>query len=262
MATKRPRVSEGQAWQDAELFPTPPWAVRALLSHVLCDAAYNPLHVSSVWEPCAGLGHISETLGEYFGLALASDLHVYDGPFGSMADHGVSACNFLDQFDTGNFLAHNFAGQRPNWIITNPPFGLAASMLQRALSVANDGVAFLLRIQWQESEARYNEIFNTLSRPSLTASFAGRVAMCEGGWDPKLATATAYRWFIWRLRDGRVQHAPANVCGLQTIPDFIIPFDARKRLTRPHDQRLATRHVHGWVPPSTLKKAGKDQLSF
>ena len=51
-ATKRPRVSDGQPWQDDELFPTPPWATRALMQIVLPRLYVRSL--GRVWEPCAG----------------------------------------------------------------------------------------------------------------------------------------------------------------------------------------------------------------
>ncbi len=49
--------------READLFPTPPWATRALVAYVL-----TPLGLFSagdrVWEPAAGLGHMARRLSD------------------------------------------------------------------------------------------------------------------------------------------------------------------------------------------------------
>ena len=51
-----------------DYFPTPPWATRALIEHVivpdLCPA--GDVYTASVWEPACGEGHMARPLAEYF----------------------------------------------------------------------------------------------------------------------------------------------------------------------------------------------------
>jgi hypothetical protein len=248
MASKRPRLSDGQLWQDAELFPTPPWATRALFRHVLTDHLLQGQR-RLIWEPCAGLGHIAAVIEERGHTVIATDLHRYDG-----AGVAVRQCNFLNADERDRHLR----GARPDWVITNPPFGLAEQMLNAALLEAREGVAFLLRLQWMETQQRYMRIFSTPRAPTLVAQFAERVAMCEGGWDPRGSTATAYAWFVWRKgANGRVHHDVDWSRG--EYRGRLIPPTCKATLSLPSDQKMANWHVPGFVPPSTLKKTGKAQ---
>ena len=80
--------------------------------------------------------------------------------------------------------------------------------------------------------------------------------MCEGGWDPKLSSASGYAWFCWeRNRDGWIRPARAFE---GAFDGMLIP-PCKRALSRPDDLRLATRFVPGFVPPSTLRKTGKAQ---
>lgn len=257
-AQKRKRVSDGLPWQDDELFPTPPWATRALTEIVL-----PRLHVRAlglVGEPCAGLSHMADVLREGDCDVLASDKNVYALAGGNTTrDFDVYAHDFLaDSVEYRRALL----GDDPDWIITNPPFSVAATMARKALSIARAGVAFLLRIQWLESLERYR-LFSE-HPPSLVAPFVERVAMCEGGWDPRCSTATGYAWFVW-VRADRTKgldgwQKPARA--LEGAFDGLLIPPCKRALTRASDARLAARCVPGFTPPSTLKKAGKAQQSL
>lgn len=242
-AQKR-RLSDGTPWQRHELFPTPPWATRALCEIVLPRMGETG-SLGSVWEPCAGLGHMSAVLANYADVR-ATDIAAY--PLSEGGD-----CDSAGYVQRADFFAIEY---RPDWIVTNPPFGLAEKMLPRMQALARVGVALLLRTQWIETSGRYRDIFDARP-PSLFAPFAERVAMCEGGFDPKCKTATSYAWFVWR-RDGgawRRQHVS------KTFPTMIIE-PCRAALTRPQDSLLAARCVPGFVPPSTLRKTGKNQRNL
>jgi type I restriction-modification system DNA methylase subunit len=92
-----------EAADPFDLFPTPPWATRALCE---CLAPEFDLRRRRAWEPACGLGHMTRPLSEYFELVYASDV----------VDYGSGAQR--------DFLA---PGDEPafDWIITNPPFKLA-----------------------------------------------------------------------------------------------------------------------------------------
>ena len=158
---------------SADDFPTPPWATRALIKHVI--GTENAAGLSCL-EPACGRGHMARTLGEYFGKVTASDAYHYG--FGPV-------CDFLEDEASSH-----------DWVITNPPFRLAAEFVDRALTTANVGVAILVRTVFLESVGRYNDIFRDRP-PSIVAPFTERVAMVKGRLDKTASTATSYAWFVF-----------------------------------------------------------------
>ena len=190
-----------EAADSLDDFPTPPWAVRAFCEHVLGGS--NRLSKLSVLEPACGRGDMAQVLAEYFGEVSASDVHPYG--FG-----GVQ--NFLDPyFDEGSF----------DWVITNPPFKSAEAFLDKALPIANKGVALLTRTVFIESIGRFERIFST-QPPTVVAQYVERVPMVKGRIDRKASTATGYAWLIWEKNS-------AQLTQLHWIPP------SRKRFERDAD---------------------------
>lgn len=242
MAQRRAKIAEPKPWQMLELFPTPPWATRALFHRALRGVALGP----SVWEPCAGLGHMSTVLREFFPDVRASDVYNYptdDGRDGARL--GIERFDFRDS----GLVAQ--AGM-VDWVVSNPPFGPAAMMLDAALEKACEGVAFLLRMQWLEGGVRFETIYANRA-PTFIAPFVERVPMCEGGWDPAGSSATMYAWFVWQRTDVWQFSRP------DSIPIRLIAPGCEQDLTRPGDVKLALRCVPGWVAPSILKKSSRAQ---
>lgn len=156
-------------------FPTPPWAVRAFVKALGLPGS------CSVWEPAANRGFMVKALREHFSEVFATDVH----------DYGVG----FDQFD---FLMPSAGGlYRPDWVITNPPFRLAADFVEQGLRVARCGVAVLCRSTWAESAGRYNRLFRD-KPPTTIFQYVHRVPMVRGRYDPQASTATGYSWFVWR----------------------------------------------------------------
>ena len=87
---------------SADDFPTPPWATRALLEHVIPDL--GPFNGQTCLEPACGAGHMAKPLAEYFGEVRASD--AFDYGFGPVSD----------------YLAASIEAGSVDWVITNPPF--------------------------------------------------------------------------------------------------------------------------------------------
>ena len=191
--------------QDAlDLFPTPPWATRALFEEVLLPRGWVKRirtaggfkSVEGCWDPACGKGHMTLPLREYFYSVFASD--VFNWGFGDRRD--------LDF----NFATSADAGRSIGWVIMNPPFVIAEAMLMRALEIATEGVAMLLRLAWLEGGERYRLVFEGPNRPQLLCPFADRVPMIADVWDPEASSTTAYAWFVWRKSgpalDLSVQH--------------------------------------------------------
>lgn len=156
-------------------FPTPPWATRALIEHVIGRDALSEL---TCLEPACGAGHMAKVLKEYFGEVQCGD--AYDYGYGPVQDYLVSQ-------------RHENA---VDWVITNPPFRLAEEFVQLSLSVARRGVAMLVRSVFLESVGRYNRLFQQRP-PSKFAQFVERVPMVRGRLDEKASTATGYAWLVW-----------------------------------------------------------------
>lgn len=187
-------------------FPTPPWATRALIEHVI-----GPKRVCDqiCWEPAANRGYMSRPLQEYFKYVMESDIHDY-------GDRNVA--DFLSiEVDKSNLLVH--------WVITNPPFNKAQQFIEKAQSIATDGVAMLVRTSFLEGIMRYQTMFMT-NPPDIVAQFSERVPMIKGKYDPKASTATSYCWLVWYI-DG---HKEANK---QTILTWIPP--CKKQLEKAND---------------------------
>lgn len=205
-------IAPGRVEPDDSLdyFPTPPWATRALLNHVLPALGLSGQRLKSAWEPACGEGHIAEVLTEYADTVFATDIFNY----------GYGAI--------GDFLQKN-SEIEADWIITNPPFGSKTeAFVLRAIELAAVGVAMFVRMQWLETKGRYERIFRT-NPPTIIAFFAERVPLCKGEWKPDGDTLTAYVWLIWMK--GCAPQAP-----------FWIPPDCRDTLSLPDDADRFTSH--------------------
>src|SRR5262245_9450796 len=111
-------------------FPTPPWATRGLIEHVLGDK--RSLTSMSCLEPACGAGHMAKVLKEYFARVRCADAYAYG--YGEVRD----------------FLSPHVPNE-VDWVITNPPFRLAEDFVVQALQVARQGVAILARTVFLES---------------------------------------------------------------------------------------------------------------
>lgn len=193
---------------DLDYFPTPPWAARAGAEII---RAVDPGRWTA-WEPACGEGHLAHGLADYFSSVAATDVHDYG--FGDVLD-------FLAP--DGWIPATPSDAQRPDWIITNPPFKLGEAFVRRAYSIARRGVAMLLRLQFIEGNRRH-ALFAADCPLTVLAPFCERVPMVKGRWDPEASSATAYAWFIFQ-KDGPVANATVR----------LIPPGTKERLTRPGD---------------------------
>lgn len=166
-------------------FPTPPWGTRALIEHVLIGHGWrrDQLAAQTVWEPAANRGFMARPLAEYFGSVVASDVHDYGAGF--VVDDFLLPCPRLPAVD---------------WIITNPPFRLAAEFALRGLEIARQGVALLVRTAFAEGIERYETLFKP-HPPLMEAVFCERLPMVKGRVDPKAVSATSYSWIVWPGRD-------------------------------------------------------------
>lgn len=171
-----------EAHDSLDDFPTPPWATRALVKHVIWPRlGFMPPEITkkqTVWEPACNRGFMVRPLEEFFGEVVASDVHDYG--------RGYVVRDFLFPGDIRNV----------DWIISNPPFRLAQQFIERASEIARVGFAMIVRTAFLEGIGRYNDLFSK-NPPSVIAQFTERVVMVKGRLDPTGSTATAYCWLVW-----------------------------------------------------------------
>lgn len=156
-------------------FPTPPWATRGLLEHIIDTRSLAGL---TCLEPACGAGHMAKVLNEYFKTVRSSDAFSYG--YGEVRD----------------FVEKPYGPNTFDWVITNPPFRLAEDFVRLALPIARKGVAILARTVFLESVGRYRGIFQE-APPTKFAQFVERVPMVRGRLDIKATTATGYAWLVW-----------------------------------------------------------------
>jgi SAM-dependent methyltransferase len=198
-------AQRSEARDSLDDFPTPPWATRALLEHVIAE---GDLRACSVLEPACGAGHMAKVLSEYFGKVSACDIYPYG--YGDVAD-------FLNQ--------KNLKTEKFDWIITNPPFRLAEDFFFKSISMAKTGVALLTRTVFIESVGRYDRIFSK-SPPTSVAQFAERVPMVKGRLDKTASTATGYCWLVWDKRveaNSKLVWIPPCRKNLERVGDYDQP---------------------------------------
>jgi hypothetical protein len=165
-----------EARDSPDDFPTPPWATRGLIEHVIDKN--EALAAMTCWEPACGVGHMSKVLKEYFFDVRSTDAHQYG--YGTIL----------------NFLTEPHQPNSYDWVITNPPFRHAEDFVLRALTIARKGVAILARSVFLESIGRYHAIFRE-TPPNKFAQFSERVPMVKGRLDKSASTATGYAWLVW-----------------------------------------------------------------
>jgi hypothetical protein len=186
-------------------FPTPPWATRALIEHVI--GGKKQVRSQVCLEPACGAGHMSKVLSEYFRSVKSVDIHSYG--YGEVRD----------------FLATPHGTNSFDWVITNPPFRLAEDFTTLALKLARKGVAMLTRTVFIESVGRYERLFR-LNPPSHFAQFTERVPMVKGRLDRRASTATGYCWLVWNKEGiGRTELVWIPPCRktLERDDDYSLP---------------------------------------
>lgn len=223
MQQKRPEDSAaGSGRQIApralNYFPTPPWATRALCEFLIGESL--PLDDLACWEPACGEGHMARVLADYFGHVVASDVHRY------ARDHEI--------FDFTMARFERPSGDRPDFVITNPPFQLAAEFIATASAIATRGFAMLVRSAFLEGAARHRRIW-AINPPSFVLQFTERVVMLEGRLvragdvdpysdqaDRRARSATAYVWLVWLdgEDDTRLRWIPPCRARLERASDY------------------------------------------
>jgi hypothetical protein len=165
------------ARKPADFYPTPPDVTQCLLDFL--DLPSN----TYIWEPACGDGAMSKVLAEKHNVR-STDLRD-DSGFG---EGGVDFLQTEGQVD---------------WIITNPPFKLAAAFIEHALSITPN-VAMLLKSQFWHARGRIT-LFEQYP-PSFVLPLTWRPAFLEAerGSSPLMDVI----WCVWRNGESPTRFIP------------------------------------------------------
>lgn len=161
-----------------DFYPTPPKGTYALLAHLDIPEG------TQIWEPCCGDGAIAKILVEQPSKPTVYATDLYDHGYGTI---GIDATK-TDWRPEGKF-----------WVITNPPFSLAAEVIRSMKRLGAERIICLLRFSFLESATKREDILED-GHLLRTLLIKERLTMYPGVWDPskKQGSATVpHAWFIW-----------------------------------------------------------------
>lgn len=152
-----------------------------------------------VLEPCCGGGHMVEGILQYEPTTkvIATDIQGRENHFAAehMSKYGVVYRHGEDW----DFLDENYACNGVDYTIMNPPFSLLIPFVQHAIDITTKGVLMLGKLQFLETQSRYNEIFKTMP-PSDIYGYIDRIACYKGGdFSIKSSSIEAYAWYYFDI---------------------------------------------------------------
>lgn len=160
-------ISRKTEKSSADFWPTPSWVTKSLLAHETFSL--------QVWEPACGDGAIARVLDDNGYAVYSSDLHD--------RGYGVVGVDFL-----GTAVSKGD-------IITNPPFAIAHSFAEHAVSLGGK-TALLLPLSFLEGQKRRDTLF-TVTPPSRVRVLSKRVTFVAPGVTRKVSGTRPMAWFIW-----------------------------------------------------------------
>lgn len=175
-------------------FPTPPWATRALVEHVV---GVDAIKGCEIWEPSANRGFMVRGLLGYDANVYGSDIFDYGAGFGQF--------DFLSLQGEQLDRRHWPTAHRPDWVITNPPFKDLGAWIETSLSIAHVGIAMFGRTQVLEGANRFATIFAPYPLQWTFAQFVERArAACQRKGRPE----GFLRNLVWLACDLEADAAP------------------------------------------------------
>ena len=155
-----------------DFYPTPSWATEKLLEQF-------PM-AGVIGEPCTGAGDVANVLRRH-GEVWTNDI-----------DRSHVADSYHDLADPDSWA------RLPDcdWIVTNPPFNIAAAIVPAAHEKARLGVAMLLRLSYLEP--CQNRAQWLAGHPPTTLLVIPRISFTGDGKTDNCPTA----WMIWDKQAG------------------------------------------------------------
>lgn len=160
-------------------FPTPPWATRALLKHVIPDI---PIKGYRVLEPAAGRGHMVKVLREQGARVAAYDINPVFSTWGTRTK---------DYLNSGKFPTSQF-------VITNPPYAQADTFVLRAIKEAEIGVGMLIQTLFLKGVRRFDTLLKHRP-PERVGFFTKFIPATRGKVVQKQSVFMSHSWFWWNV---------------------------------------------------------------
>ena len=159
--------------QENDFYATPSWATETLLK------AYPGIE-GDILECCSGAGDITSTLRKKFDRVVTNDID-------STRDTDY-------HFDLSTPIGWLGITEKPDWIVTNPPFCHAPGMVPLAYANSSVGIAMLLRLSFLEPCLNRAEFL--VNHPPTQLIVLPRISFTgDGGTD-----SMTCGWMIWDKR--------------------------------------------------------------
>ena len=161
--------------QINDYYATPPEEVENILTR---EKLYG-----NILENSCGEGHIAKALKEHYpnNKIIATD-KVYRGYGEGNLDFLAIDYPYINDIDT---------------IIMNPPFKYIEGFVNKSLRIAKKKVILFARMQFLESQTRYENIFEQ-HKPNRIYIYVDRVACAKNGdFEQALSSNMAFAWFVW-----------------------------------------------------------------
>lgn len=153
--------------RENDFYPTPEWATNDLLNRGIPIGGW-------ILECCAGDLAIANPL-KRAGQVLTNDIDP----------------NMPVMFHRDCVMENWDYGAKIDWVVTNPPFNLAAEIVPLAYQAASEGMAMLLRLSYLEPVKNRGEWLN--KHPPTTLIVLPRISFTGNGKTDSVTCA----WMIW-----------------------------------------------------------------
>lgn len=186
--------------RENDFYPTPAWATQELLKHVDVKGV--------VFEPCAGDGAIADVLSNNKIILLKSDLDPKYKYTEAWQPSDATTKEFWNYWH--EWMEIDFEQPGIDWVVTNPPFSDAATILKQAYAHSNVGVAFLLRLSFLEPcNGRVDFL---TENPPVKLIVLPRISFTGDGKTDNVTCA----WMVW-VKPG-YEHLAKNNEPIKVIP--------------------------------------------
>lgn len=185
-------ASRVEAAQSLDYFPSPPWWGRAI-GEVIARLGLPLGQV--VEEPAAGEGHLAHGLADAWPIVRASDVAPYPRRAGLNPKVGEIGLRDYLAGDEDPWTGPD--AFRPDWTVTNPPFGdRTAPFIRRAMGRSRIGAVMVLQLRLLEGPGRHG-LFRECGLYATAVLPRRGSGLRKGVWVPKQSTATAYGLFVF-----------------------------------------------------------------
>lgn len=183
-----------------DFYATPPEEVKNILN--VLDIPFKKEDI--ILDNSCGAGHLIQGILNYFEgkeqpIIIGTDIKDRFKERPNIDIKVGAAYDFLND-------SYNCGYDMVDYSIINPPYSIATPFIQKSIVMSNKGVLALLRLQFIETQKRYEEIFSKCP-PTDIYVYVDRINCAKNGeFKNNGNSAQAYAWFWWDLsKDNKEQ---------------------------------------------------------